>query len=256
MINFAPLRTARLDVRLRELGIGNELSLCHMPLTAHEKTLTEFLNFVLADANAPTPRHLTDPRAWSVSERFLVLAHYNLHVRDDAPDWAVTETSKLSDYLDPALEPGAAKPFQAARDTWTLRPLSGAMAEALETLQLESTLVGLEHWVIGAMACQLLREGEESPDAALETADFHAWLAKRMTVLKEYPSSDFDALFVGYRVALAQSTQYFTLWFDDEGVIVLPKTSDTEAAALLPAARFLADSALGRVALSLSGKSE
>jgi hypothetical protein len=255
MINFAPLRTARLDIRLRELGIGNELSLCHMPETAHEKTLTEFLNFVLADANAPTARHLTDPRAWSVSERLLVLSHYNLHVRDDAPDWAVTDVSKLSDYLDPAREPGPQAPFKAARDAWHLRPLSGAMAEALETLQIESTLVGREHWVIGAMACQLLREGEESPDAALDAAEFHAWLATRMTVLKEMPSSDFDSLFLGFRMALEASTQYFSLWFDEEGVIVLPKTTNTEAAALTPAARFLVHSAIGAVAVSLAGKS-
>ncbi len=251
MIVFSPLRARRLDVRMRELSIDAEMALCHLPEKAHEKALTEFLIRAVESAATPSPRHLADPRAWSVSERLLALAHYCIHTREDRPDYAVTEVSKLSDYLDMGRDlPAAPVAFHALGDEWNVIPLSGAAAEVLESLQLESTLKPRAHWLIGAMAAQMVRVGETFPDPVADTADYSEWLAKRIEVLREFPGSSFDVLYAHFREAVERNAQFFSIWFDDEGVVVLPK----EAGAATPPARFHVFACIGALALSLAGK--
>lgn len=257
MIAFSPLRTRRLEVRLHELALGSEIALCHLPENHHEKAMSEFLAYAIDSAAAPSEHHLADPRQWSVGERILALAHYCTHVREDGPDYAVTDVSKLSDYLDFARDIADAQPtFAAVDDRWHLLPLSGAAAEAIEALQGSTGLVGREHWIVGAMAAQLVREDETSPppDPIASFADYTSWLTHRMAVMKAMPSSGFTQLFAGYRAALESSAQFFRIWFDETGVIVLPLTTK-EAGALLPPARFLLLSAIGSIALVLTGKS-
>ncbi|HEY0662787.1 MAG TPA: hypothetical protein VGD21_15870 [Lysobacter sp.] len=237
---------------MRELSIGDEIALCHLPPTAHEKALSEFLERAVESAGTPSARHVADPRAWTVSERLLALAHYCIHTRDDAPDYAVTDVSKLSDYLDAARDlPATGATFSAIDDEWELRPLTGAAAEAIEALQFESTLKGREHWLMGFMAAQLARKGEETPDSVADGADYVTWLDNRIGVMRSLPSSGFDQLYAGYRAALEKDTQFFRIWFDEQGVIVFPK----EAGAATPPARFLVHSCIGELALSISGKS-
>lgn len=251
MIVFAPLRARRLEVHLKELSIGDEIALCHLPENAHEKALTEFLERAIDAADTPSARHVANPRAWSVGERLLALAHYCIHTREDRPDYAVTESSKLSDYLDMSKDfPLQPATFQALDDKWVLRPLTGAAVEVLESLQVESDLQGREHWLIGAMSAQLLREGETCPDPVADFSAYVEWLKGRIATMREIPSSSFDVLYAHYRAAMQQDTQFFTLWFDDQGVIVLPK----EAGAVTPPARFLVLSCVGAVALSITGK--
>jgi hypothetical protein len=257
MIAFSPLRTRRLEVRLHELDLGSEIALCHLPENHHEKAMSEFLAYAVEVAAAPSERHLANPRQWSVGERILALAHYCTHVREDGPDYAVTDVSKLSDYLDFARDIVDAPPsFAAVDDRWQLLPLSGAAAEAIEALQGNTGLVGREHWIVGAMAAQLVRENESSPppDPIAAFADYTTWLVHRMAVLKAMPSSGFTQLFSAWRAALEASTPFFRIWFDETGVIVLPLTTK-EAGALLPPARFRVLSAIGSIALLLTGKS-
>lgn len=252
MIVFAPIRARRLDVRLQELSIGGEIALCHLPEQAHEKALSEFLRLAVENAAAASPRHVTDPRAWTVGERLLVLAHYCSHAREDGPDYAVTDVSKLTDYLDFERDfPAQPSRFAAIGDQWALQPLTGGMTEAIETLQIDSTLIGREHWMIGVMAAQCLREHEAAhPDPVLESAAYVAWLAQRMAAIRELPSSSMQELYGQYRVAQERDAQFFRIWFDEQGVIVLPK----EAGALTPPARFLVHAGLGELALALTGK--
>jgi hypothetical protein len=250
MITFATLRTRRLDVQLQELGIGDEIALCHLPELAHEASLTAFLVRAVEAAATPTDRHVAAPRAWSVGERLLALAHYCIHTREDGPDYAVTDVSKLSDYLDITKDVQAAPvTFEACGDRWELRPLIGAAVEVLESLQGHTDLTGREFWIIGAMASQLLRQGEVIPDPVAEYTEYGQWLQRRITTMQAMPSSGFDVLFAHYAQAM-QDGQFFRIWFDKEGVIVLPK----EAGAATPPARFLVHSCIGTVALSLTGK--
>lgn len=251
MILFSPLRRQRLDVRLRELSIGDEIELCSLPELAHEKGLTEFLARAIASAETPSPTHLANPRAWSVGERLLALAHYCVHVREDGPDYAVTETSRLSDYLDAGKDlPDSPSMFEANGDGWVLRPLTGAAAEVLEALQSESTLPGRAYWLLGAMAAQLVRVGESTPDPVEEEVKYSQWLKARMETLRAFPSSAFDSMYLNYRASLDRDSQFFTIWFDEQGVVVLPK----EAGAVAPPARFHVHAAIGAVALSVTGK--
>jgi hypothetical protein len=251
MITFSPLRRRRLDVRLQELSIGDEIELCGLPELAHEKALTEFLARAVASAETPSPAHVADPRAWSVGERLMALAHYCIHVREDGPDYSVTETSKLSDYLDAGKDlPETPATFEAHGDKWVLRPLTGAAAEVLETLQIESTLPGRAYWLLGAMAAQLVREGESTPDPLSEEAKYAEWLKARMETMRSFPSSALDSMYLNYRAALDRDGQFFTIWFDEQGVVVLPK----EAGAVAPPARFHVHAAIGAIALSVTGK--
>jgi hypothetical protein len=257
MIVFSPLRTRRLEVRLKELQIGEEIELCHLPETAHEKALTEFLLRAVASADTPAARHVADPRAWTVGERLFALAHYCVHVRDDKPDYAVTNTSKLSDYLDTTKDfPATLAAFNVLDDKWVLHPLTGAAAEAIETLQVGTDPErGREHWIFGGMAAQLLRENETYPNPITQNPEYLDWLTGRMATLRALPSSSFDMLYAGCRHAMEKSTNYFRFWFDDQGVIVLPMQTDLkEAGAIVSPARFLVFSAIGDLALSLTGK--
>jgi hypothetical protein len=253
MIVFSPIRTRRIDAKLQELTLGDEISLCHLPVQAHEKALSDFLARVLANGDTPTVRHIADPRGWSVGERLFVLAHYCTQVREDGPDYAVTDVSVLSDYLDYARDLTVDPvPFLAHEDNWIVTPLSGAAAEAIELLQGESGLAGREHWLLGAMAAQLLRTNETSPppDAVTDFSSYATWLADRMTVLQAMPSSAFTLLYEHYSTAMLTQWQFFRVWFDEQGVIALPK----EAGAAVPPARFRILSGIGGVALSLTGK--
>lgn len=250
MIVFSPLRTRRLDVALQELSIGDEIALCHLPEAAHEKSLTEFLERAVEASHAPTERHVASPRAWSVGERLMVLAHYCTHTREDGPDYAITETSNLSDYLDIATDVSPTPvTFDAIGDRWVLRPLIGAAMEVLEALRIQSAMQGREYWVIGSMAAQLVRDGEVTPDPVADFAEYAEWLERRIATMAAMPGSAFDVLFAHYAEAM-QTGQFFRLWFDEQGVIVLPK----EAGAVAPPARFLVHSCIGTVALSLAGK--
>ena len=251
MIVFRPLRTRRLDVQLQELSIGDEIALCHLPELAHEQTLTAFLERAVEAASTPTSHHVASPRAWSVGERLLVLAHYCTHTREDGPDYAVTDVSALSDYL--AIEkdaPQAVPSFEALGDRWEVRPLIGAAVEVLETLApAQDELRGREFWIIGAMSAQLAREGEVTPDPVAEFAEYAEWLERRIVTMSALPGSGFDVLFAQY-AKIVQNAQFFNIWFDEQGVIVLPK----EAGAVAPPARFHVHSCIGTVALSLTGK--
>lgn len=255
MIVFAPLRTARLDVRLREMSIGDEIALCHMPESNHEAALSEFLKRAISEAFVTSNRHVADPRAWTVSERLVALAQYNVHARTDGPDYAVTDKSKISDYLDGDREPSKPTKFKAAGDEWFIEPMIGAVAEIIESKAFDSHLKGIEHWVIGAMAAQLMRDEDigQVPDAIEDGSSYQKWLTKRMDNMQSMPSSAMDELYDGFKQAIDADTQFFRLWFDENGIIVLPKM---EVAGLVPAARFLVFSGVGSLALFLTGKSQ
>lgn len=267
MIQFEPLRTARLDVRLQELSFGDEIALCQKNETAHEATMSEFLRRAVEYAGVPSPRHVADTRAWTIGERLFAFAHYNVHTRADGPDYAVTDVSALSDYLDTSRDFPEPFSFEEALDTWTIQPLTGAMVEVIESLQgqityekrgMPTTLTGVSHWMIGGMAAQLLRSSDIErgvPDAVVDTRGYMEWLAKRMPVMAGMPASTLDRMYANYRVALEKTSQFFRIWFDDQGVIVLPKEQPNGTQAVTPAARFLVRSCLGELALGVSGKS-
>ena len=264
MTPFGPLRTARLDVRFRELDFFAEMVLCQIPEALHERALTEFLEASIDPTKvSESPNHVTNPRLWTVQERMLGLAHYNLHVRPDAPNYSVTEASRLMDYLDNTLVPAEPSTFLVGDSPMFLGPLLGAMAETIEMLHGEvldekgRVLSGRVHWMIGMMAARCLHEGETHPCPVEATSAYEDWLKHRMLQVAKLSSSRHAELYKQFGIANEKDVQFFRIWFDDLGIIALPRLSGDakEAAGVIPAARFLIHSALGELALSLSGKS-
>jgi hypothetical protein len=246
------LRTKRLEVRMSELPIGDEIELCYMPDGSHEKALSEFLRRVVTDAEQKSDQHVTDPRAWTVGERYLALAHYNRAVREDGPNYQVTESTKLSDYLirDRDLQPAIT--FEANGDTWTFSPATGAALEALEELRFTNARPGLPLWIFGLMAIQLVRAADgERPDPIANSEDYSAWLETRIAVMRALPGSDAENLYREHAAAQEQAAQFFRVWVDAEGVIVMPK----DAGGGLPPARFRIHAGFSQMALALTGKS-
>ncbi|MEN9865419.1 MAG: hypothetical protein RL748_1009 [Pseudomonadota bacterium] len=247
MIQFPLLRTQRLEVQLQELTIGDEIALCQFPEWAHEQSLSAFLQRVVAKAHPLLDDGSPDPRAWSVGERLLVLAHYCIRTREDGPDFPLAGNYPLSRYLARAQDWQAAPSFEAIGDTWTLQPLSGAAAEVLEAAQ-----AGRVHWVMGAMAAQLMRtQDQDRPDPVKYFEAYQTWLTHRIATMERLPSSDFTILFDAFIQAQQTQFQFFKTWFDDSGIIILPKEAGSEA----PPARFLITTHLGEAALSIAGKS-
>ena len=236
MIHFPPLRTRRLTVQLRELSIGESIAIAAMPAHLEEASCTAFLR-----AAVQSVQGIPDPANWTVQERIFAICHYLACTADDGPDFALGE-GHYSDYLDgaadiqtPQIEVG-----EIGGDTWNVRHLTGCMAESIERLQgeilnaLGQPLPSRLHWILGAMAAQMVRTGENLPDAMTEGA-FDEWLVARMRVMAAFPESDFAALRALFTVGCEKLYHLFHIEFSADGIVAMPKEA---AADSLPPARF------------------
>lgn len=249
MIHIPQLRTRRLTLQLRELSIGDSLAVLAIPGHLEQATTTEFLR-----RSVSSVKGIDDPAAWTVQERAMATAHYLASASDDGPDFSLGE-GKYSDYLD------AAKDYQTATvsagelggDIWLLRQLTGAMAESIERLQGEiEGISGRLHWMIGAMAAQLVRDGDPAIDG--DDVSIDEQLTTRMRVLIAYPESDFVTMLAMFQSARAKLGHLFDMDFADAGIVFLPKGGD-EAAVTLPPARFPAHSCISAFARGVVGQS-
>jgi hypothetical protein len=241
MHHFPVLRTKRITLQLKELSIGDSIDLASMPDHLHEASCTAFLRATLQSVKG-----VEDPSEWTVQERNFAIAHYLASVAENGPDFSVGG-GRYSDYLD-----GAADNYlelhaigEIGGDDWLIRPLTGAMAEAIERLSGEFQLPGRLHWLFGAMACQLVRKGEDIPP--LEDG----LLLDRMRVLAGFPGSEFELLMRGYFVGVEALHHLFSINFNDRGIVVMPNKG---ADGSMPPARFPVRSCISRAALDLAGQ--
>jgi hypothetical protein len=112
-------------------------------------------------------------------------------------------------------------------------------------------VTGRLHWLLGAMAAQMVRDGESVPDASAGEGAFYEFMVSRMKVMTAYPESDFAslmALFLGGREKLHH---LFRIEFTEDGIVAMPKGG---VEANLPPARFPVRTCLSRMALELVGK--
>lgn len=253
MINFPVLRTRRLTVQLRELSIGESITVANMPAHLNEAGCTAFLRSVVKDSG-----EFSDPLHWTVQERMMAVCHYLASVSDDGPDFSVGN-GRFSDYLDGSdhqapLLPETIKIGDVGGDTWHIRHLTGAMAESIERLTGEiAGITGRLHWLLGCMAAQLVRQSESALDPAEGEGAFDQYLAERMRVLSGYPESDFANLMHLYLVEREKLSHLFNIHFADDGLVALPKGG---MASGLPPARFPAYSCISRFAQQLVRKSD
>ena len=247
MIHFPVLRTRRLTVQLRELPMAASIAVASMPPHLYEASCTAFLRAAVESASG-----VSDPAQWTVQERTMAVCHYLACTLEDGPDFAVG-AGRFSDYLDGESDAAAGEPTidlgELAGDHWTLRHLTGAMVESIERLCGEIEGIGnlpRLHWLIGAMACQLVRTDEIPPEAS-ESA-FDDFLRHRMAVLMAFPESAFAALRWRYLEGRARLSHLMRIDFSADGPVALPKGG---AASDLPPARFPVHACLGEMARDL-----
>ena len=250
MIYFPPLRTRRLTVQLRELTIGDSLDLAAMPGHLEEASCTAFLRRAVDSAKG-----IDDPSNWTVQERLLAVCHYLAATAEDGPDFALGD-GRYSDYLDGASDIQTSVPLlevgEVGGDRWHIRHLTGTMAESIERLVGEVPgVTGRLHWLLGAMASQMVRDGESVPDASAGEGAFDEFMVSRMKVMTAYPESDFASLMALYLVGREKLHHLFKVEFTEDGIVAMPKGG---VAANLPPARFPVRTCLSRMALELVGK--
>lgn len=233
MIPFPPLRTRRHVIELRELTIGEAIYLAKLNPAAHEAGVTALLKHAAG----------VDTGDWTVQERGLAVAHYMAQTMGD-PDFALGDL-KFSDYFVADEAPDEVELGYLLEDHWSMRPLLGRHAEAIERFILGGSLPAERmSWWLGAMACQLRRPTEAEPDAA----DFDGYLAKRITVLQNFPTSAFVDLLTAFLAGQAKLNRLFSLEFTDEGVVFAAR----EVPAAAPA-RFRVSDCFAGVARQILG---
>lgn len=270
MLYLEPFVTSRLKIKMRELAIGDAMSVALMPADKPQSCITAFLRAVIQEGG----EHAA-PELWTLQERTLAVCHYLMGVNPDQPNFAVGEFGTFLDYADlqSDIPKGTAqKPVEVGElegDTWAVQHLTGYMLEAIERLmhaQAVSVPNGCArmHWIFCAMGAQLVREGEEVP--SWETPGLYDdWLAARATRLLSLPESASAQLWVMYRMGCEQLSHFFSYDFATAhesnamvgGPVFLPKpaaATEKEAVAVLQPATFLPISCVSYYALGLLGK--
>jgi len=247
MKHFPILRTRRITAQLKELSIGDAIAIASMPNHLVQAECTAFLTAALSSVSG-----VQNPADWTVQERTLAVAHYLAVVSEDGPDFSLGE-AKYSDYLDGAIDYPSAPTFEVgevAGDKWAIIQLTGLMAESIERLNGEIPLSTRLHWIVGGMAGQMRRAGEEIPDLATDGLR-DEWLLNRMKILMAFPETDFGQLLGAFNAGRKDLHHLFSFTFDDSGIVILPK-GGTDG--LLPPARFPVSACLSKLAVNLAGK--
>jgi hypothetical protein len=257
MITFSPLRTRRLSVRMRELSIGDAIALLSIPQQLNEAATTELLRKIVESAEKPTERHVTDPREWTVQERMFAVCHYLASTSEEGPDFQIGSGAHYSDYLD-TKQDAPTEPILVGvvgGDEWTMRPLVGAAAECIEQLagDMPKPITGRFHWILGAMASQMLRKGEQAPQYG-DLPAYLEWMRGRMKTFAAYPESDFVQLLAGFMAGQERLKHFFGIQFNEDGVIALPAERKEAGAAELPPTRFPVGSCISDFAKGIAGK--
>lgn len=247
---FPLLRTRRLAVQLKELSIGDSIALAGMPEHLEQAECTAFLRYAIDTVqNGPS-----DPAEWTAQERMLAVGHYLASILDDGPNFALGDDSHYLDYLDSEHDIGTMTPIfvgELGGDRWLIRHITGVMAESIERLSAEFEGINPQsHWLFGAMAAQLIREGEDFPEMT-DSGLFDEWLENRIHVLLSFPSSDFEQLLFYFYAGREKLYHLFSIDFSEDGGLL---ANAKGGAGDLPPARFPVRKCVSVIAQSMAGK--
>jgi len=257
MKTFTPFRTRRLNAQLREMSIGDAIRLCNLPAAQQEAGTTEALKLIVIADPQPRTGQIVDVRAWTVLERAMVMAHYLANIDDD-PNFSVGDLN-FSDYIRQGADyaKDSVHVCDLAGDTWNMRPLLGADAEAIERLMLGDRikLKGRNGWRVGAMAATLSRPSESVPSPLLVSdSEFDDWMEARLAIFMAFPDRIFISLLFNFLDTLPQLDHLLSLTFSDEGIVFL--STKLEGGPDLPPARFPFASLISEGAAAVFGKAQ
>lgn len=218
MIIFPTLRTKRVAVRLRETTLAESIAVCRLPADRPEATTSEFLRFAGAEAQAPAPGYVTDPRLWTVEERARLVCHYLSQVSETDPDFPVGE-GKLSDYLryDSDLTVSEVQLGEVAGKQRVLRPLLGVHAEVLERM-----CKGRGDWLHAMIAC-MVHEGPAPEYTQLTDLQLFEWCNGRLDALRKLPESEYEEVYAAWIRGRREIEHFFVMGVDDEGLVFWPQ---------------------------------
>lgn len=240
MIAFQPLRSARLNVELRELTAADAIYLCKLPVSEQERGMSELLARIVEKVDKPRVGQAVDPALWTVQERNWVTCHYLAQTMIEGnPDFPVGEKGRFSLYLLPEMSAPVEKVDigRIGDDNWCVYQLLGGYAEAIERLVLAGELTSDRGgWIVGAMAAQVYRLGEEpiAIDGAMPAAIDEA-ITKRATALLTLSESEFELLMLAFLNAMPKLDHIFRMQFGNEGIVFMPVSEEVPG---LPPARF------------------
>lgn len=256
MINFSPLITRRFNLKLKELSIGNAVTLAQIPDSLKESATTEFIDQVIDSIDSQGSHNVKNAKQMTAQERLLVVGHYIAHVSESEPDFPLGD-GHYSDYLQ-STDFGSSheKLGIVGGDNWGISHITGAQTEAIERLIGEVPNISARfHWLLGCIAAQMSMDGEEdSPDPIDSVVAYTHWLKNRMQVIAAYPESQFVELLTLFIEGRSKLEHFFSIDVDDFGLIVLP-SGEKEGGASLSPARFSVHACISEIAKRLAGKS-
>lgn len=252
MIFIPPLRTRRMTLRMRELTIGDSIAIASMPGDMEEAACSEFLRKTIESVTG-----LDDPAKWTVQERQMAVCHYLAATLPDGPDFSIGQ-GRYSDYLRGETDGCAAMEMTPVGthdgDEWNVRQMTGAMAESIErTMGEVNGMTGRLHWLMGGMAMQLVRTGEELQDGSEGEGVLDEFLRNRMQVFAAFPESDFGILMQKYLEGRDRLSHLFVLEFSADGLVALAKGGEDSG---LPPARFPVNTCVSRMARELGRRND
>ncbi|MGL5224568.1 MAG: hypothetical protein ACRC8Q_04415 [Aeromonas sp.] len=255
MIEIPTLRTKRLTVRLRELTIRDAIALAAIPSHLQQEAASRFLRAAVIEVSG-----VSDIADWTVQERTLAICHYMASTLDDGPDFSLAGgVSHYSDYLMGGVDypSDSIELGELQGDQWSMRQLTGRLAESIERLDGELDGVSpYSHWQVGVMAAQMFPNGDDG--AELTDGELDAFILARMQVMLSFPESAFVQLLSMFYRGEELLQHLLKLAVDDDGMLVMPadKTDEGDQGGTLaiPPARFLADSCITPLARRMAGK--
>lgn len=237
MIAFAPLRTPRLQVDMRELRGSEAIALCHLPADMPEAGTTALLNCIAPPPEKLRDGQVADARQWTVQERALAVAHYLSHILGS--DFEIGEGARYSDFLLPETSWSVPAPIEVCEldgEVWSLQPLLGWHAESIERLVYAGELeVSKNGWLTGAVAAMAYRASDgplavsDATDAEIDKA-----LLSRAGELVGMPEHQMMLLIANVLARLGDLDHIFKLHFLPDG----PTFLSTKEVPAMQSARF------------------
>lgn len=224
----APLRTRRLDIRMREIPVATELEILGVLPGQYEQEITMLLRAAIVERGAGHSAP-TDPEHWTVQERWMAMAWYTAACTGDM-DYELGGGT-LSDYLcgdsDRPMQIDPIPLGELYGEPLMMRHLTGGMLERIEGIALEFQAQFAQapvlFWEVAAMAAMIYRAAE-SPAAPQDDAGaFEGQLVEHISELISLPPSDLYGLSLRFYEGMSRMSHLFAWLPSKDGLVVMPR---------------------------------